>query len=477
MTTPFISREQEQAILVEALQSQEAEMVSVIGRRRVGKTFLIESVYKKQLIFKITGIQNATRKEQLRNFANRLATLVPTSLIVQPPADWLDAFFMLIKYLEQQDQAEKLVVFFDELPWLASRKSGFLKGLSFFWNSWAVNQAIVVVICGSAASWMIRKVLKHKGGLHNRVTRRIQLNPFTLEETKRYLQSRNIYFDHYQLLQLYMVTGGIPHYLKEIKSGRSAIQNIDQICFSSTGLLADEFSSLYEALFERADNHITIIRVLATTRQGLTRKILVAKTGLKDGGTLTVVLEELIQSGFISAYHPYGKKKNNKLYRLTDEYSLFYLSFIENNIQGGAGTWESLSQGQSYKSWSGYAFENICLKHIPQIKKALGIARVYTIAASFTKKGNELEDGVQIDLLLDRNDHVINLFEIKFYNTEFTITKAYAQQLRNKIRVFQSATNTRKQIFLSVITTFGLKHNKHSLGLITDSLEMGILFE
>ena len=477
MNSILIGRKKEQEVLQKALQSKEAEMISVIGRRRVGKTFLIKSVYQERIVFEMSGIQHAPRTEQLRNFANRLAEVATNALLIKPPPDWLEAFFLLITYLKQLKQDEKICVFFDELPWMATHKSGFLRGLSFFWNSWAVNQNIVVVICGSAASWMIDKVIRHKGGLHNRVTKRIHLKPFSLAETKEYLQQRNIYFNHYQLIQLYMAMGGVPHYLKEIESGKSAVQNIDAICFSEDGLLHDEFLSLYPALFGHADYHIEMIRALASVQKGMSRTEIVAKIKLPDGGKITKVLSELEQSGFISAYRPFGKKKKNKLYRLTDEYSLFYLRFIENNMQEGESIWQVLSQTQSWKSWSGYAFENICLKHLPQIKKALGISGVYSISASFLKKGNQDEAGVQIDLIIDRNDHIINLFEIKFYNTQFTVTKAYAVKLREKIKVFQEVTKTRKQIFLSLISTFGLKHNIHSLGLITNDLDMDVLFE
>lgn len=356
-----------------ALASNEAEMVSVIGRRRIGKTFLVNQVYKEHIVFSVTGIQNAPRSEQLRNFANRLKELAPTALIVTPPKDWLDAFFLLIEFLKQKDQERKMVIFLDELPWMATHKSGFLRGLSYFWNSWAVQQNIIVVICGSAASWMINKVVKHRGGLHNRITKRIQLQPFTLAETEEYLQSRHMHFDRYQIIQLYMAMGGIPHYLKEIVGDESAIQNINNICFSPNGLLRTEFTDLYASLFAHAENHIAIIKALAQKRQGLTRQQLVNTTPLSAGGSISRVLEELLQSGFISSFRPFGKKKKEKLYRLTDEYSLFYLQFIENKEHEGENIWHHLSQTQPYKTWSGYSFESICLKHIPQIKKALSI--------------------------------------------------------------------------------------------------------
>ena len=287
---------------------------------------------------------------------------------------------------------------------------------------------------------------------------------------------RKIHFDKYQIVQLYMAMGGIPHYLKELKAGKSAVQNINQICFSEDGLLQDEFLSLYPALFQRSDYHVTIIRALATKQNGMSRSELLNVTKLPDGGRITQVLDELSQSGFITSYPPFGKKKKGQIYRLIDEYSLFYLKFIEQNLQNPP-TWTSLSQTQAYKIWCGYAYENICLKHIVAIKKALEIGGIYATTSSFLKQGNDTQKGTQIDLVINRNDHIINLCEIKFYNVEFTITKDYAQKVRDKIRIFQEVTKTKKQVQIVFITTFGLKSNKHSLGLVHAAYGMDIFFD
>ena len=392
------------------------------------------------------------------------------------PKDWLEAFYLLAKFLETKKKKRKMVIFLDELPWLSTPKSGFLKGLSYFWNSWAVKQNIVVVICGSAASWMIQKVVNHTGGLHNRITKRIHLFPFTLLETEQYLFNRNIRFDRYQLIQIYMAMGGIPHYLKEIKRGESAVQNINNICFSITGLLRNEFSRLYSALFKNAENHITVIKALAQKRNGLTRQQILSLTQFSTGGMMARVLNELLESGFISVYRPFGKKRKEKLYRLTDEYSLFYLYFIEGKEFEGDDIWNHLSQTQSYKVWSGYSFENTCLKHIPQIKKSLGISGIYSLSSSFYKKGTTENKGTKIDLLIDRNDHVINLIEIKFHKEVFSISKNYADKLRNKMRIYRTTTKTNKQLFWVFISTFGIVTNAHSLGLVDKSLTMDDLF-
>jgi len=472
---PLVGRTKEQAILKETLTSLGAEMVAVIGRRRVGKTFLINTVFGNQIAFELTGIQDTPLQKQLKNF--KFVMGEATGEISEKPADWMDAFIQLIQFLKTKQSEEKLVVFFDELPWLATRRSGFLQALSFFWNSWAVKQNIVVVICGSAASWMIQKVVNHRGGLHNRITKLIHLQPFNLTETELYLRSKNIQLDRYQIVQIYMAMGGVPHYLKEIERGKSAVQNINNICFSSTGLLRKEFSRLYPALFENAENHIAVIRTLANAPNGMRRKAIIKATQLTDGGGIKKVLDELENSGFISEYYAFGKKKQGLIYRLTDEYSLFYLKFIEPKKTLENDIWQQLSQTQSYISWSGYAFENLCLKHISEIKNAIGVSKIETRATSFYQPAKDGIPGVQIDLVIDRKDHVISLFEIKFYNVPFVPTKEFANKLRMKAAIFKAKTKTNKQLFINLITTFSIIPNEHSIGLIDEVLTLDSLFE
>jgi uncharacterized protein len=473
----IIGRKAEIEILHQTLASQEAEMLSVIGRRRVGKTFLIRSVFEGKIDFEISGIKDESGNEQLRNFANQLKLFMPQSAHVKPPKDWLDAFFLLIDCLKQKEKTEKIVVFFDEVPWLATHKSNFLKGLSYFWNSWASQQNIVVVICGSSASWMIQKILRDKGGLHNRVTKRIRLKPFTLAETELYLRNRGIAYDRYHILLIYMAMGGIPHYLKELLPQFSAIQNINQICFSENGLLKEEFESLYPALFDASDYHLAIIRVLAGRHYGMLRKEIVETIPYNDSGRISKVLEELIASGFVSEFFPFGKKKKEKIFHLSDEYSLFYLRFIEKHAHDEEDIWNMLSQTQEFKIWCGYAFENICLQHIPQIKKSLGISGIYSTASTYLKPKTKDQSGTQIDLLIDRNDHIINLIEVKFHNTAWAPTQLDIDNLREKQRVFQENTGTKKLIQWVVISAFGVKQTPSSFGFITQSLTFDALFE
>jgi AAA+ ATPase superfamily predicted ATPase len=466
-------RIEEQRIINALLKSDSAEMLAVIGRRRIGKTYLINNTLKQHIAFKLTGVQSASKDEQLQNFSEQLLLFSKSKVPVNTPKNWLEAFSQLQRYLSKKRTKQKHVIFFDELPWLASQRSRFLEALAYFWNNWGSTQPIILVICGSAASWMIDKVVHHKGSLHNRITRLIHLESFTLLETETYLKSRHIKLNKYQISQLYMVMGGVPHYLKAVEPGKSVAQNIDAICFKKHGLLTDEFSKLYAALFKNSDNHIAIIRALAKTWKGLTRDSLIKLAKLKDGGTFTKLLIELETSGFIASYLPFGNKKKQTLFRLTDEYSLFYLRFIESNRKA---SWQHISASQTWISWSGYAFESLCLKHSTGIKRALGIEGINSEVSSFVSKSSHENDGFQIDMLIDRADNTITVCEMKFYASEFIIDKAYAHKLRQKITGLARVSKTKKQIFLAFVSTYGLHENTHKLELVQNDITLDALF-
>lgn len=474
----LIGREEERGILSDALRSGEAELIAVYGRRRVGKTFLIRQVYGERILFDVSGIHNAGLKQQLENFTSAVSKTAGLKMPLTTPGTWLAAFNMFTEIITPLTRNKKWIIFFDELPWMNTRKSGFLPAFENFWNTWASRQTnLIVVICGSAASWMIKNVVRNRGGLHNRVTKRIRLLPFTLKEAEMYLQSRKVRLDRYQLLQLYMVMGGIPPYLKEVKPGESATQTINRICFSKNGLLQNEFNDLYYSLFEYADKHITIIRALAREPGGLTRNEIIKAVKLNTGGGATKLLEELEESGFISSVVPYDKNEQQSIYRLSDEYSLFYLKFIQRSSkQQGKDSWIKLSKSPSWLSWGGYAFEAVCFKHIEAIKAALSIAGVYSEFSSWRYVPKKKEVGVQIDLLIDRADQCINICEMKYSVNDFTITKAYAAELERKLKVFREQTKTRKTLFLTMITSFGVKANDYKVNLVQNELTMDALF-
>ena len=311
------------------LNDDKPHLLAIIGRRRVGKTYLIRQVYHENKAFEMTGIKDASLSDQLMNFSLQMNHFFCDGEEFERPENWLMAFDSLSKALRNQKQVQKPVVFFDELPWIASKRSGFTEALAHWWNNWASQQNMVVVICGSAASWMLEHVVNAKGGLHNRITKLITLMPFTLGETKAFLNAKQIEISHYQIIQLYLAMGGIPFYLDHIEKGKSAAQNIQNMCFTKDGVLRIEFDNLYPALFDNAGNHIKVIKALATKSSGLERQEILEKVKMTDGGWFSNILHELKSSGFISTFEPLEKKKKDTLYRLTDEYSLFYLNFME----------------------------------------------------------------------------------------------------------------------------------------------------
>lgn len=472
-----VGRESEKKMLREAMQSKTPELIAVYGRRRVGKTFLIRQFLKKEIAFEFTGSKEAKLGQQLVNFSKSLGKLSGNEKLYRVPANWSDGFDLLTSYITPKLATGKTVVFLDEFPWINTHKSGFLSAFDHWWNSWGTKQhKLVVIICGSAAAWMIQNIVYNKGGLHNRITRKLRLLPFTLQETEAYLKGQNVSLDRYQILQLFMVLGGIPHYLKEIKKGESSTQVIDRLCFSKDGLLHDEFKSLYHSLFDDATKHLAVVRALAKNNSGLTRNEIIDEAALTSGGRITELLDELIESGFVTTWLPYDKKSKDSIYKLADEYSHFYIKFMENSRSQGTGTWLRFSDGQSWKSWSGIAFERVCLKHIPQIKKALGITVIYTEESAWRyipKKGN----GAQIDLLIDRRDFVIHICEMKYSASTYTIDKKYAGELENKEDVFREQTKTKKSLFITMVTTFGLKDNEYASRLVKNNVKMDALFE
>lgn len=466
-----IGRKNEVDILLDALNSNKSELIAVFGRRRIGKTFLIRNVYSKNTVFDISGILNISLKQQFENFH---LTLQSKGQSQKKPKSWIEAFHQLGNYVDSLRSKKKKVIFIDEFPWFDSRKSKFLPAFENFWNSYVSKRNdLVVVICGSAASYMTKKIIRNKGGLHNRLTYNIRLEPFNLNETEQLLKQNKVKLTRYDILLLYMAMGGVPYYLEKVKPGESVPQTIDRLCFSKDGLLREEFNNVFASLFEKHEAHETVIRTLVSVRKGMTRNEILAKSKLNSGGGLTRTLTELEESGFIEKYTPYKGRKDS-LYRLADEYSMFYLRFIENTKPSTSGVWNKLYNQATFKIWAGFTFETVCMKHIDQITEALKISGIYSETGNWIDKSSD--KGAQIDLLIDRADNVINLCEIKFYNAEFTIDKKYTTELRNKISVFSNSTKTKKNIFLTFITTYGLKINEYSLELVQNSLTIDNLF-
>lgn len=473
----MIGRKKEIHLIKQLYSSKKSELLCVAGRRRVGKTYLIRNSLKGKIDFELVGIKDASLALQLQNFQIQLGKVF--SIMAQPRTvqNWLEAFELLSEYVENLPKKEKKIIFFDEFPWLDSPKSGFKTAFAHFWNSFASSKNVLIIICGSAASYMIDKVLNDKGGLHNRVTKYINLSPFSLEETKLFLTYKGIQLNTYQIIQLYMVFGGIPHYLNQVEKGLSAAQNIDSQCFQTNGFLKNEFTNLYQSLFRKAERHEEIVELLSKKTKGLSRQEIALQSSLSNGGALTKVLQELEQSGFIASYFPFGKKTKDKTFRLTDYYTLFYFKFILPSKNPTKGYFMTLQGTQSYKTWTGYAFENICLQHSYQIKKALGIEGVYSENYSFYRNNQPQNQNAQIDLVIDRKDNTVNLCEMKFYDTAYPFTAKDAEKIQRQKRVFIEATTSKKNIFSTWITTYGINKNQHSIGVVDNDLTMEILFE
>ena len=461
-------------MLDEAYNSAKSEFLIVFGRRRVGKTYLISRHLAGKFDFRLIGRANVDLARQLLNFQTALEAFDPSRQSESPPSSWFEAFQRLIAHLNTTRRKRK-VIFLDELPWLDTPKSEFVSALEHFWNSWAALRSDILLIgCGSAASWIQNKLIRDKGGLHNRVTRRIHLSPFTLAETEKFLQSKGAQYDRYQLLKLYMTMGGIPFYLENIETNRSVAQNIDRMFFTDIGLLRDEYHHLYRSLFTNHERHLNIIEILSKKPRGLTRAEISKKSILREGGSFSVVLNELEQSGFIRTEYPFGRSKRGAIYRLTDPYTLFYFSFVKNSKAVGPGSWLARLDSPKWRAWSGYAFEDICKYHVFAIKQALGISGIYTETSTWQNRSSG--GGAQIDMVLDRKDHTINICEIKFSQDQYAITKKYAENLRHKISSFRQTSRTKKTILLTMLTTYGLKQNKYVQQLVADYLNMDVLF-
>ena len=467
----LIGRKTEKTILLDALKSDRAELVVIYGRRRIGKTYLVRDVFKKNIAFEFSGIFKASLKDNLTKFHLTLLDKEPNA---KKPTNWIEAFHELGKVFDKSRIKRKQVIFIDEFPWLDTRKSGFLSAFDNFWNSYATKKDnLVVVVCGSSASYMIKKIINNKGGLHNRLTQRIQLLPFNLNETRQLLRSNKVNLSLYDIIQIYMTMGGVPHYLEKIRPGESVAQTLDRLCFNKDGFLRTEFNNVFASLFEQHENHESIIRALANVRKGLTRNVILTKSKIPSGGTLTKTLTELEQSGFIEKYTPYQGMKDS-LYRLTDEYSLFYIKFIEGTKASVKGYWFKKQGQKSYIIWSGFSFETICIKHVEQIKEGLKIGGIGATSGSWIEKNTE--NGAQIDLLIDRDDNVINLCEMKFYNTTYTLNKKYANDIVQKVNTFANSTKTKKNIFVTFITTYGLVQNPYSNQYVQNELTIEHLF-
>lgn len=462
----IIGRKQEIAELTRRYESGRAEFIAVYGRRRVGKTFLINEVLRDGMVFRHTGLSPYDRKrkvslkDQLQNFYFSLIRHGMEGISM--PKSWMEAFFLLEQLLEHLDNGTRQVVFIDELPWMDTPRSGFLTALEAFWNGWGNSRHnLCFVVCGSATSWMLDNLINNKGGLYGRLTCEIKLSPFTLLECEQFFESRKIDLSRYNIIQAYMILGGIPFYLDCFNPSLSLAQNIDTLFFNPKAKLGDEFERLFTSIFDNATSCMSIIRFLAKRHAGFTRDEIAKHTGLNPNGDFTKMLKALIASDFITKYQPWGVPGRPEYYKLSDCFCWFWLHFKEEKTVKERDYWLHHMKESEIASWRGVAFEEVCLQHILQIKQALQIAGVSSQESSLVIRGDDDADGMQIDLLIDRADDVVNVCEMKFSKSDYCITKAYAEKLEKRISILESIQPDKK-FWLTFVTVNHFQQNAHS---------------
>lgn len=470
----LIGRKLEQAKLQACMESERSEFVVVYGRRRIGKTFLVRRFFKDNYAFSFVGKHEMGREQQLAEFAKELMRYSHSTFVPQLK-NWTEAFDAVQRLLETYDIPGKKVVFFDEMPWMDTPKSDFVSALENFWNGWAnMRDDIVLVACGSATSWMVDKLLHNQGGLFNRITQKLYLRPFKLSEMEQYLDEKHFGWNRYQIAQCYMILGGIPFYLTLLNPKLSLLSNIDELFFADAhAMLRTEYNELYSTLFKRPDNYLAVIRMLTERKEGFTRKEISEKTKL-GGAALSKILSDLEQCDFIFSYARYGNAKNNAIYRIKDFYTLFYYKYVNGIDTKDSLRWTHLSSTPQVSSWQGFSFELLCLLHLDEIKKALGIDRILNDASAWRSK--QPEQNTQIDLVIERADHNINLCEMKFSSGMYAIDKGYEQKLRERMSIFLAETMTRCSTRITMVTTYGVLQNKHS-GIVNDEVLLDDLFE
>ena len=460
--TVIIGRKSECEDLTDVLNRLESQLVAVYGRRRVGKTFLIREFFGNRFTFYHTGMHGCSMKEQLLAFRDSLVQYGQQP--VEAIDNWREAFLCLRQLIESSKETGKKVIFLDELPWMDTFRSNFLPSLEYFWNSWASSRKdIIMIVCGSATSWVINKVLKNHGGLYNRVTERLPLKPFTLRECEQYSETAGLSLSRREICSYYMVFGGVPFYWSLLKKGLSVPQNIDRLFFQDGGKLRNEYDELFSSLFADADGYREIANALSKAAHGISRTELKELSGIPEGGKLSERLATLEECGFIRKYLSIGKSRKDALYQLLDNLVLFYFKFLKDKRINDEHFWSNNYLSPKHNSWAGLAFEHLCLQHIQQIKQALQIGGIFSNTYSWIHRPNAVHpEGAQIDLLIDRADNVINLCEIKYSKGPFAPDKAFIDELNRKRQIFSEVTKTRKSIHLTLITTDGIADNGYA---------------
>ena len=464
----IIGRKKEIKELNALYESDQAHLVAVYGRRRVGKTFLVDQALNGRITFRHAGLSPVDKggkknlmAAQLKHFYHSLLLHgMPKSHV---PTSWLEAFFMLSMHLQKSDTGKRQVIFLDELPWMDTPRSGFLTAFEGFWNTWACHRDnVMVIVSGSANSWILDKLINNHGGLYGRTTHIIKLSPFTLHECELFFQSKHIPISRYDIVQSYMIFGGIPYYLNYFDPQLSLSQNVDRLLFAHDGKLKDEYDMLFSTVFSSPDDMKSIVDFVGKRHAGYMRKDISAATGIEESGNLSDKLKALVASNFLLAYVPFGENARNTHFKLVDPFGRFCQTFIKGHRNVVEDFWTQNIDSQSVISWRGIAFEEVCINHIAQVKAGLGISGVSTEQSAWIQRGDNQVEGTQIDLIIKRKDNIYNLCEIKFYSEDFTVDKSYHSKLVHRKNMLLEQVPRKIAIHSTLITTYGLKHNEYS---------------
>ena len=465
----IIGRNKEVKELENLLLSGKAEFVAIYGRRRVGKTFLVDEVFGEKITFRHSGLSPVDEQGKANNLKRQLQHFYQ-SLLLQGmrrshcPKNWLEAFFMLEQHLQLMDKRwKRQIVFLDELPWMDTPRSGFVTALESFWNGWACHRKnMMLVVCGSANSWMLDNLVNNHGGLYGRTTYEIKLSPFTLAECEAFFKSKGIPMSRYDMAQANMILGGIPYYMNYFVREKSLAQNIDALFFARDAKLKNEYARLFASVFAKPEQMTTIVGFLSTCRNGYNREEIVKGTGFSNNGDLTKLLNALESSDFIEKYVPFGESRRNPHYKLIDPFCLFYLRFVEKQKEMDPAFWMNNVQSAKVNAWRGYAFEDLCMRHIGRIKQALQIGGISSEQSSWALRGDIDKEGTQIDLLIQRKDNIVNMCEMKFYSEEFTVSKDYHKTLVRRTNTLMEHLKRKNAIQTTLVTTYGLTRNEYA---------------
>ena len=457
----LIGRELEIRQLKEYTNSEHSEFIAIYGRRRVGKTFLVNQLFKNKFAFSMTGVLEGSKDEQMEAFIDAMQEY--SGHLIEKPKSWMEAFRLLKLHLKNRiTNKQRCILFFDELPSMDTQRSGFVRALGYFWNSWAsLQDNLTMIVCGSATSWMIHNIVNSKGGLHDRITHEMHLRPFTLRETEQYLRSRRFKWTRISIIQTYMALGGIPYYLSLLDSRESFAMNIDRLFFSDEEELRREYKRLYSTLFKSPESYMTIVNALSKAREGMTRKELMHALGKDSSGSLSKKLEDLINCDIIRKYVVREKKVKSKsaIYQLIDFYSLFYLTFVP-RAEAEVDYWSNHIGTSETNSWLGLAFERLCMAHVQQIKMALRIDRISVKFYSW--RSRESKPKAQIDMILERADGIFNIFEIKYSDSDYLLDSDESEKIRYRVSTFRQETGVKEALWPTLITTYGLRDGIHS---------------